>query len=196
MRLDFETAQQRYEEQSLTQRDKPCPLGRNYDFYRLLDGVFNVKSMSVVLVEKNLSVGRSVKHDLFRFVVICSRHIDERVKPQEYGENFSECWILFRSIVEKMYSAGECWSNELASSTVRLLFIAAVMFNLPDNCILENVISNPDARRVPGSYRADVEDIEFSKTLPCDLNGSFQTESALFNALKGNLRLCVDKIER
>jgi hypothetical protein len=150
----------------------------------------------MVLAEKNHAIGKTVKGDFFRFVVICSRHIEGRIKSQKQGDPFSDCWVLFRAIIETMYSKGEGWSNELASSTVRLLFIASVIFNLPDNCNLENIVSNPDARRISGSYWAETEDVEFSKTLPCDLSGPFKAESDVLIGLKENLRFYLDKIER
>jgi len=75
------------------------------------------------------------------------------------------------------------------------LFIAAVIFNLPDNCKLDNIVSNPNARRIPGTYWAEIEDIEFSKELPCNLSGSFQSKSDVLICLKTNLRFYLDKIE-
>jgi hypothetical protein len=196
MRMDFETAQRRYAEISHAQQANPCPWGRSYDFYRLLDGTFNVKSMNVVFAEKNLSIGKTVKGDLFRFVVICSRHIEEHIKLQERGNNFLDCWVLFRAIIEALYTKGEVLSNELVISSGRLLFIAALIFNLPDNCNLENIVSNPNARKIPGTFWAETQDIEFSKLLPCDLSGSFQTESDVLISLKTNLQFYLDKIER
>lgn len=195
MRTDFETAQRRYAEDSHLQQGKPCPWG-DYDFYRLLDGIFNVKSMNAALAEENRSIGGCVKGDLFRFVVICSRHIEESGKARECGDRLGGCWDPFRNLIEKMYSEGESWSDTLASSTIRLLFIAAVIFNLPENCKLENIVSSPDARRISGSYWADVEDVEFCKTLPCDLDGSFKTKSDALMSLEKNLHFHLSKIDR
>jgi hypothetical protein len=195
--MDFETAQRKYAERSLAEKDKPCPWGRNYDFYRLLDGTFNVKTMNIVRVEKNISIGRTVKGDLFRFVVIVSRHIEEHLKPNEYGDHFLDCWVPFRALIEATYDKGENWSNDLLISSGRLLFIGALVFNLPDNCKLENIVASPDARWLPGgTYWAETEDVEFSKSLPSDLRGPIQTKSDVFINLKTNLWFYLDKIER
>jgi len=194
MRMDFETAQRKYTEWSAAEQGKACPWGRDYDFYRLLDGIFNVKAMSVVIMEKKRPLGKSVKGDLFRFIVICSRHIEERTKHRKYEDHFLDCWVPFRKIIETIYSQGESWSDELILSSVRILYAAAIIFNLPDNCNLDGIISNRASRIIPGSYWAEIEDLEFYKTLPCDLDGRFQTESEILIGLKTNLQFFLPKI--
>jgi len=95
-----------------------------------------------------------------------------------------------------MYLKGEAWDNELAFSIIRLLFFAAIAFNLPDTYPLDGIVSNPKARRIPGTYWADAEDIEFARSLPSDLNALFHSEEEVLKSLQVDLRSYSDKLER
>jgi hypothetical protein len=159
----------------------------DFDFSSLLDATWSFKSAVEVFSTRNHRLGQMVKNDLFRWILICTREIDGNAERRKRPTCSIDCWVSFNAIVETMFVKGVDLSNELLCSLARVLFIAALVFDMPDQCNIENILSNPKVRRTEGAFPASSSDIEFSKTLPAVLSGPFASISDVLVSLKSIL---------
>jgi hypothetical protein len=167
-----------------------------YDFNRLLDATWNLKVAMELFSSRNHRLGNLMKHDLFYLVIVCSRLLDDTIRLRTTSANFLDCWATFRKIIEQKSTKAEDLSDDLALALVRILFIAALIFKMPDLINVGNILSNSNTRRANDTFPASTDDIEFAKTLPADLNGPFASFSDILISLRKNLDYYLEKTER
>jgi hypothetical protein len=147
-----------------------------------------------LFASKTRRLGKMMKHDSFYLVITCSRRINGNAELRKRTAGFLDCWVSFIEILETMSIKAEELSDELALSLARILFIAALVFDMPEKPNIENIISDPNARRLNGTFPASIHDIEFSKTLPGDLKGPFESGADIFMNLRANLYFYLAKM--
>jgi len=146
-----------------------------YDFGRLLDATWSLKAFMEAVSSENHKVGSLFHHDIFDFIVVCTVQIEEAIKCQENSIAFIDCWFLFAEIIKKLPVSPTNMNNKVSERLVRLLFVSALIFDMPATSRLENIIANPLTRRIQGTFPASTEDIEFGSTLPGQLVGPFES---------------------
>jgi len=146
--------------------------------------------------KRDCHLAKVIRNDVFSLVIACSRCIGDNVELQKMDAAFLNSWRLFADVLDRMLLASERLNNEVALSLARIIFISSLIFDMPKNVTIQNIVSNPKARRLNGTYPASADDVAFSNSLPSDLAGPFKTGADIFSNLDKNLKYYLNHIER
>ena len=148
-----------------------------YDFHRLVDFTWSLKVAMELFLEKDSHLGDMVNHDLYIAVMVCSAQISRDFDSQKELDIFKRCWTLFAELVEITHARGQELSNDIVMSLVRIMFIAALAFDTPKYCNIENMLTDPGSRRLPGAFLGSAGDIAFARLLSGGLKGCYNSRN-------------------